>query len=316
MDPFPLFANQTAPFGYACPQYAAGGCCNRVQNQLLYVNFLMLHSYFGDVAQGGCPACEQNLREMWCAFTCGPDQDKYALPVGLENITNPTSGVITTVLNTRVTIASKYACSIFASCSATAKVKTFSPMNSCEGLMSYQGGTGAIPQGAYLTFDYSGDAEGKGADPDAMSLPYHNCCSFPANFSNPAGGNISCPCASCSGCCGGGSCYDGLQPATSSGGSGGSDVNISLADLGNPNLSALTGFNGVAVGGLYGGLLALSVCVLGANRLGWGKGEGAGHSELHDDHDEHEPSQGSYRLELEQEEEDESQSAAARGARR
>ena len=211
----PLNASDVAGIGYSCPQYANASCCNKVQNLLLYVNFRLLHSYFGDPQEGGCPACEQNLRDLFCAYTCAPNQSDFVTPVGVTNMTNPMSGELTTVRATNVNITAKFACGIFASCSATQKVKVFAPMNSCEGLLAYQGGTGAIPQGAFIQFYYSGTATGGDAvTPGALSLPVHNCCNFPGNFSNPAGGNVSCPCASCSGCCLGSSCYDGAVCAT------------------------------------------------------------------------------------------------------
>ena len=244
----PLNASDVAPLGYACPQYANASCCNGVQNRLLYVNFMLLHSYFGAIAQGGCPACEQNLRNLWCAYTCSPSQSDFVTPGAVTNVTNPTSGELTTVLVTNVNITAKYACAIFASCAATQKVKTYAPMNSCEGLLAYQGGTGAIPEGAFLNFFYSGDAAGGGGVPGALALPYHNCCNYPGNFSDPAGGNVSCPCASCAGCCSGGSCFDGVSPASS-----GSGVTVNFtSSLGVPDDDPLVGFNGAAVGALYG----------------------------------------------------------------
>jgi hypothetical protein len=265
--PFPLPADNVTGLGWACPQYKDTSCCNGVQNRLLVTNFMLLHAFFGMTAAGGCPACEQNLRNLWCEYTCSPRQDSWVTPLGIENVTNPTSGVLTTVLATDVLISSKYACAIFASCAATAKVKTYAPMDSCEGLLAYQGGTGAIPQGAYLTFTYSGAADGSGTDPAALSADYYNCCSYPSNFSNPAGGNVSCPCASCAGCCAGGACYDGAAPAGASAGGAAGAPNITLAGLGDTGLSALSGFNAGAVGGMYAGLAVLSAVVLFWPRL-------------------------------------------------
>ena len=205
----PLNASDVAPLGYACPQYANASCCNGIQNRLLYVNFMLLHSFFGAITEGGCPACEWNLRDLWCAYTCSPNQSDFVTPGEVTNVTDPTSGELTTVLLTNLSVSAEYACAIFASCASTQKVKTYPPMNSCEGLLAYQGGTASIPAGALVNMSYTRNV------PDALSLPSYNCCNFPGNFSRPTGGNVSCPCSSCTGCCMGGACYNGATCACS-----------------------------------------------------------------------------------------------------
>lgn len=255
-----------------CPQYAAASCCNEVQNLALFVNFAQLDAQFGKEAAGGCPACAQNLRDLFCAYTCSPRQSEFLLPLGITGIVNPTSGVNTTVLESRVNISSAYACAVYRSCSATKTVKTFTAMSSCEGMLNYVGGTGGIPQGAFLTFDFSGSlAPPTPPVPGALVLDTNNCCSFPANMSAPSAGNISCPCASCAGCCAGGSCGDGLAPASAASG-GGRLANVSLVGLGDSGLTAAAGFQAAAVGGLYAGLALFGAAIV-AQRAGvFGKG--------------------------------------------
>ena len=118
--PFP--ANFSAPM--QCPEYAASGCCNSYQNTILEEQLQTADSFFGIIASGGCPACSQNLRRFWCAYTCSPKQDQFV---------RITSYVPGKSLDTLMYSEPGYACSIFSSCSGTSLARTFTTMSTCEG---------------------------------------------------------------------------------------------------------------------------------------------------------------------------------------
>jgi hypothetical protein len=176
----------------------------------LQVNFKGIWSNFGDVADGGCPGCFENIVDFWCAYTCSPNQTDFVLDSGLAQKVDPVSGNEYTVFVTNVTLDASYACDgVFDSCASTAKVKEFTPLQTCNGFFQYQGHTEAIETGlSFINFDYVN------ASSTAMSEPVYSCCSFPSTISpitpGPGNGtNTSCPCTACAGMCPKGACQAG-----------------------------------------------------------------------------------------------------------
>lgn len=53
----------------ACPEYGTSACCDAAQAASLAESLAHARLLFGR-----CPACADNLRRLWCAFTCSPDQ--------------------------------------------------------------------------------------------------------------------------------------------------------------------------------------------------------------------------------------------------
>ena len=93
---------------------------------------------------------------------------------------------------------------------------------------------------------------------NALNRPYHNCCNYKRNVSDPTSGNTSCPCAACKGSCGTEPCY------------GSTSVNIgNNTGLGNPTFGVLNGANAALIGGVYGGVAVLSAAYVGV--LWWGR---------------------------------------------
>jgi len=55
-----------------CPEYSSSSCCDFSQYSLLDRNLQSAENLFG-----GCPACFDNFRQLWCQFTCSSDQSVF-----------------------------------------------------------------------------------------------------------------------------------------------------------------------------------------------------------------------------------------------
>jgi hypothetical protein len=206
--PFPLSNASGIP--PACPQYAAAGCCTPAANSQLFLSFILEESSLGEPASGGCPACSANVQDLWCAFACAPNQSDFVAVEGLRNVSG---SPVALVVN--VTLASDYAAATFGSCAGVGLVRSNPLLDSVTLFLAYMGQQGVSTANALVNFQLGGSSGGAG-----LALPVYNCCSFPANLSDPtATGNASCPCASCLGSCPGGSCN--LSGAGGLGGGGG-----------------------------------------------------------------------------------------------
>lgn len=224
----------------ACPQFDEG-CCSLQQNLLLYASLLQEKPLFGNLADGGCPACYQNMQNFWCSYTCGPNQSDYLTIIGAENITSPENGETYEVLRTRVSVNKAFACNTYSSCESVKSVTQTSAMSNAEGFFNYQGEYEAIQHGAFIEFDLDSQS------PTALNPPTYSCCSFPVDFNNASLGNTSCPCAYCKGMCPGNDC------AGASGGGAGSNQ---------ASLPWYNGVNVVTICGAWGG-------VIGAILIDW-----------------------------------------------
>ena len=196
------------------------------------MNFKGIWAAFGDIAGGGCPGCYQNVVNFWCGYTCAPNQADYVVFQGTADKVDPVSEGTYTVGLLDATLNTGYACDMFETCASTGKVKEFSPLQTCEGFMKYQGQTEAIQTGlSFISFNFSGGSGGGGnassaanasaanASSSALSWPLYSCCNFPASITTDSplpwppsaadGPNTSCPCASCAGMCSGGQCLGG-----------------------------------------------------------------------------------------------------------
>ncbi|RYE85586.1 MAG: hypothetical protein EOO65_00050 [Methanosarcinales archaeon] len=124
-------------------------------------------------------------------------------------------------------------------------------MHTCEQFFEYQA-SAAISQGSLTTFNFT---EADASPPNTVySAPLYDCCSYPANMSNPAAGNTSAPCSACPGVCSG-KCYTGAF-GTSNSTQGVADVTI----------SAMYGFDWVSVVALYGSIAAFTALWLVCQR--------------------------------------------------
>ena len=212
------------------------------------MNFESIWAAFGDVGGGGCPACFRNVVNFWCEYTCSPRQAEFVATAGLATKTDPVSGSPFIVETFDVSLDTATACGMFDSCASTGKVKEFSPLQTCEGFMTYQGQTEAIQTGlTFITCNYTTPERAAAAGRGVLANALHSCCNYPANIGPDNKGalnvtNTSCPCASCAGMCAGGRC--------SGGGS-------QYAGLGQSPDDPLNGFDGdtvAIVAGFVGGM--------------------------------------------------------------
>jgi hypothetical protein len=191
--PFPLPNASGIP--PACPQYAAAGCCTAAANSQLFLSFILEENSLGEPASGGCPACSANVQDLWCAFACAPNQSDFVAVEGLRNVSG---SPVALVVN--VTLASDYAAATFGSCAGVGLVRSNPLLDSVTLFLAYMGQQGVATANALVGFVLSASGAG-------LALPAYNCCSFPANISEPGAlGNATCPCASCLGSCPNGSC--------------------------------------------------------------------------------------------------------------
>jgi hypothetical protein len=185
----------------ACPQYDIG-CCTLDQNLLLYASLMQVKPLFGNLADGGCPACYQNMQQFWCAYTCGPNQSDYLTILGAANVTSPENGETYEVLRTKVSFHKAFAYDTYSSCESVKSVEQISAMSNITGFFNFQGQYEAIQHGTFIEFDLNSSS------PLALNLPAYTCCNFPIDFGNTSRGNMSCPCQSCKGMCPGNSSTD------------------------------------------------------------------------------------------------------------
>jgi hypothetical protein len=186
----------------ACPQYAAAGCCTPAANSQLFLSFILEESSLGEPASGGCPACSANVQGLWCAFACAPNQSDY---VAVEGLRNASGSAVALVVN--VTLASDYAAATFGSCAGVGLVRSNPLLDSVPLFLAYMGTQGVATANTQVNFQLAGGGSGGGGGGGGLALPVYNCCSFPANLTDPsATGNATCPCASCLGNCPNGTC--------------------------------------------------------------------------------------------------------------
>eukprot|EP01087_Luapelamoeba_hula_P018260 TRINITY_DN5868_c0_g1_i1.p1 TRINITY_DN5868_c0_g1~~TRINITY_DN5868_c0_g1_i1.p1 ORF type:complete len:1312 (+),score=147.15 TRINITY_DN5868_c0_g1_i1:59-3994(+) len=81
-------------------------CCLPVQTKALKDNLGLLRQIFSR-----CPACQQNLLTMWCAYTCSPHQADY-----VQIISNQTKDNTIVVHNTTFRLDPNWASDLYASC--------------------------------------------------------------------------------------------------------------------------------------------------------------------------------------------------------
>ena len=205
--PFPLPNASGIP--PACPQYAAAGCCTAAANSQLFLSFILEENSLGEPASGGCPACSANVQALWCAMACAPTQSDFVAVLGLRN----ESGAAPALL-VNVTLAQAYADATFASCAGVGLVRSNPLLDSVTLFLAYMGQQGVATANALVGFVLSASG--------GLALPAYDCCSFPANLTDPgAVGNTSCPCASCLGNCPNSSCAGSVGGSSGGGGAAG-----------------------------------------------------------------------------------------------
>jgi len=135
--------SETTPrFNYTsdnlCPDYNnyTGACCSPTQVTKLKQNLDSLDSVFGSNA-GGCDICVENLKRMWCHFTCSPDQDKFLAVGGIHDriIDNTTHHL----LDVNFTVEANTSCELYKSCKKVKFVSQVPSMGSSLGLLNFQG---------------------------------------------------------------------------------------------------------------------------------------------------------------------------------
>jgi Niemann-Pick C1 N terminus len=232
-----------------CPEYANSSCCNDYQNRALQFNFQLIGATFGSAA-GGNGACVANMKNLWCAFTCAPDQSRFIQTNGYANMSS--SGIIYEVLLTTYNLDKNWACGVFESCKDTS-IAELAGFASCEQFLDYQM-TESISRGSYSNFVF----HEPGTDNDSMAMPLYDCCSYPDNLDNSSiplnqVTNVSTPCAYCSGMCGGQDmCYTTGKSGTSTADANSSVVIPSGDALAEVTTAALYGFEVVPIVVIYG----------------------------------------------------------------
>jgi hypothetical protein len=202
-----------------------------------------------------------SVLNFWCQFTCSPNQSSFVRTLGYEKRVDPISMGPVTVQHTVVNVTKQFACGTFSSCAATGHVKEETTLQNCESFFVFQGETEAISTGhMFIDFAYTDNITATGR---SMDQPLYSCCNFNLSLGQPiplgplpppapGAANVSCPCASCSGMCAGGSCA----------GAGGDDDSLSEV-----NVDTLNGFNGVTVGAFWGSILVVGATVLVSRRM-------------------------------------------------
>lgn len=183
-------------FPIQCPEYKDNACCNHFQNQYLFTNFILINAAFGTEGGGGCPACAANLRQLWCQYTCAPNQADFVDVLGLRNMTDPAADppAVTTVLDVLVRMDKKTACDIYASCRDCSRARQVQTLHTCDGFLDYQGKYEAVGRGNYMNFDYTPQGDEK----EALTFDAYKC----ENYTLPGTDtSASCPCGSCRAAC-------------------------------------------------------------------------------------------------------------------
>eukprot|EP00744_Colponema_vietnamica_P007108 GILI01010257.1.p2 GENE.GILI01010257.1~~GILI01010257.1.p2 ORF type:complete len:287 (-),score=101.01 GILI01010257.1:305-1105(-) len=115
-EPFPY--TTTTGEAFACPEFQGGEvCCNAFQNTQLLKQFKNVDNAFGVLQIGGCPICANNMKKLWCAFTCSPKQDTF--------VVTGTNGTIVKerrpypVLFVNITLHPQMGCEMWESCKKT-----------------------------------------------------------------------------------------------------------------------------------------------------------------------------------------------------
>ena len=205
-----------------CPQWDSV-CCSDTQMQDFAVDVLGVYAEFGDIGDGGCPACYQNCASaharalsarttytcahtfmlpphthtpplllfartvvnFWCQFTCSPNQASFVQPKGYVKVVDPVSGSSVIVLHAAANVSRDYACGTFESCASTDKVVEYPPLQSCEGFFSYMATIESVEDSSMLIdLNYTEPSGDSGAL--AISGPAYDCCSFNLSTAPPA----------------------------------------------------------------------------------------------------------------------------------
>jgi hypothetical protein len=146
------------PMYNPCPEYLDLACCN--SNQLLQVGvqLALSASAFGNPAAGGCPACGENLRMLWCSLTCHPNQSLIVSPEPYS-IKKTVSGTTYDVMPANISIGSRYACGMFDSCKGTTSASQEpSLQTSVQSFLDFMGQAKAAMHGVWYTFFFYDDA--------------------------------------------------------------------------------------------------------------------------------------------------------------
>lgn len=253
IPPFPL--GPLPPMFVACPEYQNLGCCNAQQSETLFISLSLLKSAFGQIPQGGCPACFENARKFWCEFTCSPNQSSFVRNMELVNATNPNTGEEYVVLETRIAVDKAFSCAAYDSCSGVSTVQKDSSLASMEGFFAYQGTVQGIGHGVKILYDFvdgSNNGSTASASTNATGVlqgSVYSCCNYPLSIetgkSTDQGVNTSCPCSACKGMCPGGVCPGNERAG---GDAGGSD---SFPGLGAVSNDPMQGFQYTTAGVFY-----------------------------------------------------------------
>lgn len=145
---------------------------------------------FGQSSQGGCEACSINLQRLWCELLCAPNQAQFVRPLGVENVTDPTTSGNATVLRLAMEVSPETVCGVSESCQRTAKARNLPALGTCNGLLEYEWQHEAVQFGSLTQFNYTDAATAARFTPD-------NC----VKFVNTTGQVDSCPCSACQASC-------------------------------------------------------------------------------------------------------------------
>lgn len=164
-----------------CPEFRSAACCNELQNNALRNNFILVDTTFGP-----CPACAQNVRRLWCTFTCSPNQHEFVTVVGYGNHTTD-SGDVRETLDVILRVHPDYVCGAFDSCKGLDFVATaLTPASKFIGVMAH----GALDHGEHIELNFTSE--------HALNPAIDNCADFvDAQTQNRS----ACSCDTCADAC-------------------------------------------------------------------------------------------------------------------
>jgi len=103
----------------SCPEFSSSSCCDQSQYSLLEENLGKAMNLFG-----ACPGCYDNFRQLWCQFTCSPDQSVF---IDVTNATTGSLGLqVVTALN--FALSDEYSQNLWNSCDNVQFARTGYPV--------------------------------------------------------------------------------------------------------------------------------------------------------------------------------------------
>lgn len=284
-----------------CPEYTDNACCNPDQYLALGVQLLTSAAAFSKPDSGGCPACGENLRQLWCGLTCHPNQSLWVSPSRHHEMQDGYE-----VMPANVSLGSAFGCGMFDSCKDTQSAQQDKALSTgLFAFLNYMGRDQGKSHGVWYTFTFfdgmpphvhdaappqdaevvvaadglateSGLVEGMGEHGPVVGRnwtesfyapPVQYCCSYNASiYALNTGGEVPPngvpPSGNLSSPCA--SCENSCAQKTCPAGTS-SGQSIDIKALSAPLFGAWYGFEGVTVAALYGSIAFLTAVVAVVN---------------------------------------------------